>query len=163
MRNLVEKTGETTNIGVEREGEILFLSQVETQANIRAFFQSRTRAPLHASGIRKALLSRFDHGRVDKLIPEDRLEQFTMKTIFDKAKLLAELEHIERQGWALDDEEHTHDMRCIAAPIINHLGEAIGRISVSGPSDRMLDNSLASLGKVVRGAALNLSHRLGTP
>ncbi|KXF92298.1 HTH-type transcriptional regulator BhcR [Phaeobacter inhibens] len=163
MRNLMEVTGETANIGIEREGEILFLSQVETHANIRAFFQPGARAPLHASGIGKALLSRFDRARVDKLIPQDRLEQFTMKTIFDKTRLFEELDHINRQGWALDDEERTQGMRCIASPVIDHLGEAIGGISVSGPSARMPDEKLVAMGNAVRKAASDLSNRLGAP
>jgi len=163
MRNLMELTGETANIGIERDGEVLFLSQVETHANIRAFFRPGTRAPLHASGIGKALLSRIDRTRVDKLIPDERLTQFTIKTIFDKSKLLSELDHIKRQGWALDDEERTHGMRCIAAPVIDHLGEAIGGISISGPSERMPDEKIAWMGNAVREAAHDLSHRLGAP
>ncbi len=163
MRSLMETTGETANIGIERDGEVLFLSQVETQANIRAFFQPGTRAPLHASGIGKALLAHFDRVRVDKLIPQGRLEQFTMKTIFDKTKLFEELDQINRRGWALDDEERTHGMRCIASPVIDYLGEVIGGISVSGPSARMPDEKLAEMGNAVREAALDLSHRLGAP
>ncbi len=163
MRNLMEKTGETANIGIERDNEVLFLSQVETQANIRAFFQPGTRAPLHASGIGKALLSRFDQERINQLLPNNRLEQFTMKTIFDKAKLMIELDHINCRGWALDDEERIHGMRCIAAPVTDYLGEVIGGISVSGPSERMPDEKLTTMGKAVREAAQDLSRRLGAP
>ncbi|WP_298934570.1 HTH-type transcriptional regulator BhcR [uncultured Ruegeria sp.] len=161
MRGLMEATGETANIGIEREGQIIFLSQVETQSNIRAFFQPGTRTPLHASGIGKALLSCYDRARIDQLLPNARLEQFTMKTLFDKEKLLAELDHSRRRGWALDDEERTHGMRCVAAPIIDFFGEAVGGISVSGPADRMPDERLAEIGNIVRGAAKELSHRLG--
>lgn len=163
MRQLMEATGETANIGIEREGEILFLSQVETQSNIRAFFQPGTRAPLHASGIGKALLSQYDRARIDRLLPEARLEEFTMKTLFDKDQLLAELDLIHRRGWALDDEERTHGMRCVAAPITDFTGEAVGGISVSGPSDRMPDERLTEIGGIVRDAALDLSRRLGAP
>lgn len=163
LRDLMEFTGETANIGIERDGEVLFLSQVETHANIRAFFRPGTRAPLHASGIGKALLSRMDRARVDKLLAGDRLEQYTIKTIFDKSKLIAELDHIKKQGWALDDEERTHGMRCIAAPVIDHVGETVGGISVSGPSDRMPNEKIAIMGNAVREAALDLSHRIGAP
>jgi len=42
MRKLMEVTGETANLGIERGGEIVFLSQVETHASIRAFFPPGT-------------------------------------------------------------------------------------------------------------------------
>ena len=40
MRKLMEATGETANLGIQQEGSVLFLSQVETQASIRAFFSA---------------------------------------------------------------------------------------------------------------------------
>jgi IclR family acetate operon transcriptional repressor len=36
---------------------VLFVSQVETHASIRAFFPPGTLSPMHASGIGKALLA----------------------------------------------------------------------------------------------------------
>jgi len=38
LRSLMEATGETANLGIEQNGHVLFVSQVETHASIRAFF-----------------------------------------------------------------------------------------------------------------------------
>lgn len=38
MRHLMDATGETANLGIEQNGHVLFVSQVETHASIRAFF-----------------------------------------------------------------------------------------------------------------------------
>jgi IclR family acetate operon transcriptional repressor len=53
----MERTGETANLGIARDGHVLFVSQVETHASIRAFFPPGTLSPMHASGIGKALLA----------------------------------------------------------------------------------------------------------
>ena len=73
MRDLMASSGETSNLGIERDGDVLFVSQVETHESIRAFFPPGTRAPLHASGIGKALLSAFDDERLEELL--DRMQR----------------------------------------------------------------------------------------
>lgn len=163
MRRLMEATGETANLGIERDGQVLFLGQVETQSTIRAFFPPGSRAPLHASGIGKALLSRYDRRRIDRLLPGQALDRFTPKTIVDRDRLIAELAEIAGRGWALDDAEKSEGMRCVAAPILDYLGEAVAGISVSGPADRMPDGKLAEVGALVRAAARDLSQGLGAP
>ncbi len=67
MRELMLETGETSNLGIEKDGNVLFISQVETHESIRAFFPPGTLSPLHASGIGKALLSTYDEDRLSAL------------------------------------------------------------------------------------------------
>ena len=57
MRGLMEATGETSNLGIERQGNVMFINQVETHETIRAFFPPGTISPMHASGIGKALFA----------------------------------------------------------------------------------------------------------
>ena len=59
MQHLRDQTGETSNLGIERDGNVVFVAQVETHESIRAFFPPGTQAPMHASGIGKALLSMY--------------------------------------------------------------------------------------------------------
>ena len=59
------------------------------------------------------------------------------RTITDPARLAAELAAIRARGWAVDDEERTEGMRCIAAPIFNEFREAMAGVSISGPVVRM--------------------------
>ena len=68
MRRMVERTGETANLGVPDSGDIVFVSQVETQQPIRAFFPPGTRGHMHASGIGKALLAEMSPERVAGIV-----------------------------------------------------------------------------------------------
>lgn len=52
-------------------------------------------------------------------------------------------------------------MRCIAAPLFNEYGEAIGGISISGPSVRIDDDRLETLGSLVRRTADELTRAIG--
>lgn len=74
LRALMEATGETANLGVETDGQVLFVSQVETHASIRAFFPPGTMSPMHASGIGKALLAQKPPQEVARIIKRHPLQ-----------------------------------------------------------------------------------------
>lgn len=157
MRRLMETTGETANLGIERNGAVLFLSQVETHASIRAFFPPGTLSPIHASGIGKALLAQMDTAQRDRCLAIGGLEAFTPNTIVEHADLLANLQLIRERGFSFDDEERTLGMRCIAAPVFDINREAVAGISVSGPTSRVGDATLKELIGPVMEAARELT------
>ena len=79
LRNLMEETGETANLGIENNGNVLFLSQVETHAPIRAFFPPGTLSPLHASGIGKVLLTQYTLPKLEKFIKDEKFSNAAKK------------------------------------------------------------------------------------
>ena len=162
MRSLMEEIGETANLGIEKSGSVLFVSQVECLETIRAFFPPGTQSPMHASGIGKALLSLYSQERLDRMLRRRTLEKFTEQTIVDPDALRRELKDIRRKGYAVDNEERTMGMRCVAAPIIDLHGEAVAGISVSGPTHRMTQSRLEQISLLVSEGALNLSQGPGT-
>lgn len=163
MRDLMARTGETSNLGIECDGDVLFVSQIETHETIRAFFPPGTRSPLHASGIGKALLSAFSDERLDIFLGSAKFTRFTDKTIANARQLREAIEETRRRGYSFDDEERTIGMRCVAASIINGYGEAVAGISVSGPTIRMPDKRVREIGQLVSEAADEISRQLGSP
>ena len=160
MQALMRETGETANLGVERGDEVVFLSQIETHEAIRAFFPPGTVSPLHASGIGKALLAWGPADRSARLAAAG-LAAFTPRTLTSAADLAADLAATRARGWALDDEEKTPGMRCIAAPIFNAYGEPVAGLSVSGPAFRLPPERAAALGALVRAAADGVTAAIG--
>jgi IclR family acetate operon transcriptional repressor len=166
LRKLMEQTGETANLGTERNGFVLFLGQVETHASIRAFFPPGTLSPMHASGIGKALLAHMDEDRLSRLLDgrgrtTPVLEPFTEHTITDAGTLRADLAETRRRGYAIDGEEKNLGMRCIAAPVFDMTQEAVAGISVSGPTSRVGEDQIEFLSNAVRQAASDLSLAIG--
>ena len=161
MRHLMEATGETANLGIMQDTSVLFVSQVETRASIRAFFPPGTLAPLHASGIGKALLAEMPQERFEKIVEAEDLEGFTEKTLTDADCLIADLLVTRERGHAIDDEENNLGMRCLAAPVFDVHGEAVAGISVSGPTSRMSADKKPSLAEAVMQAAADLTAAIG--
>jgi len=161
MQKLMRLIGETANLGIERDDWVLFVSQVESSQTIRAFFPPGTRNPMHASGIGKTLLANFPKDRVQKIIAEQGLERFTDSTITDPDHLFKELGTIKSKGYAVDDEERTEGMRCIAAPIFDAYGEPIAGLSISGPTFRIPQNATNEIGEIVSDFAREVTRQLG--
>lgn len=161
LRKLMEDSGETANLGIEQEGSVLFLSQVETHASIRAFFPPGSLSPMHASGIGKTLLAEMDEDRLTRRLKATKLESFTSRTITDANELRRDLETIRQRGYAIDNEEKNEGMRCIAAPVFDINNEAIAGISVSGPTSRVEEAQVERLSKLVMDAAGQLTAAIG--
>lgn len=161
LRALMEETGETANLGVERGGKVLFLNQVETHETIRAFFPPGTLSDMHASGIGKALLAYMEPRRLKYWLANRSLEVFTPHTIAESEALKAELEAIRARGYSIDAEERNIGMRCIAAPVFDMYGEAVAGISVSGPTSRISIEIMEAVSSAVMEAASELSNAIG--
>ena len=161
MDALMRETGETANLGVEVGDEVLFLSQVETHEAIRAFFPPGTKAPMHVSGIGKALLGWYSEDRVQAIIARRGLERFTTLTHSSVSALLRDLAHTRARGYAIDDQERAEGMRCVAAPIFNSHAEPVAGLSVSGPAFRMSLSEASRFGALVRAAADRVTEATG--
>ena len=161
LRSLMETTGETANLGVERGGKVLFLNQVETHESIRAFFPPGTLSDMHASGIGKALLAYMEPRRLKYWLADRDLQVFTPHTIAESTALQTELEATRARGYSIDAEERNIGMRCIAAPVFDMYGEAIAGISVSGPTSRIGPESTQTVSGAVMRAAAELSTAIG--
>ena len=161
LQRLMSETGETANLAIIDDGDMVFVSQVETHNPIRAFFHMGTRSPMHACGAGKALLAQLAREDIERLLQRKGLPEFTPKTLTRPHLLFAEIETTRTRGWAYDDEERYAGMRCIAAPVFNAHGDAVAGISVSGPTVRFTEKDISLFSTAVRRAAADLTERIG--
>lgn len=161
LRTLMEKTDETANLAIADQGDVVFISQVETHNPIRAFFRPGTRGYMHASGIGKALLAGMKRKEVEKILEKRGCPSFTDKTLTTPSALFDDLAAIRERGWSLDDEERYLGMRCIAACVYNSFGESVAGISVSGPTARFSDEAVAEIAPMVMKAAGDVTRLIG--
>jgi IclR family acetate operon transcriptional repressor len=97
--------------------------------------------------------------RVARLVARG-LARFTPHTLTDGAALAAELAATRARGWALDNEERSPGMRCVAAAIFNEYGEPVAGISVSGPTVRLTPEAAARFGPLVQAAAADITRSI---
>src|SRR5690606_30633135 len=90
-----------------------------------------------------------------------RLERFTPHTITDTARLRAHLDDVRRRGFAVDNEEYTIGIRCIAVPVLDFSRRVVAGLSVSVPAIRFTPSHRERARALLLDAASKLSSRLG--
>ena len=161
MRRLMEDLGESVNLAVLDGGQAIYLSQVECRQMIRAHALPGGRAPLHGSGVGKALLAALAPERAAALVGDLAMPALTPNTVTKRDALLAALEIVREAGYAVDDEEQSLGMRCVAAAIHDENAEPVAAVSITGPSARVGADRIDAIGARVRAAALEITDAFG--
>jgi len=89
------------------------------------------------------------------------LERLTGHTIVRPLVLRAQLQGIRRRGFAIDDEENSEGVRCVAAPVFDETGEVVAALSISGPKSRLHDAAVERFAPLVRTTALEITAAYG--
>lgn len=161
MFRLMERCGETANLAVEDSGLAVYVAQIECHQVMRAIARPGGRAAMHNSGVGKMLLATMSDQEVKDIIDLHGMTSTTARSHQSFSDLLTDLEAIRERGYAIDDEENSVGLRCVAASIFDEHGHAIASLSVSGPTARIDDELLPILGRDVTEAARKITQELG--
>ncbi|MCP4328890.1 MAG: helix-turn-helix domain-containing protein [Alphaproteobacteria bacterium] len=161
MQELMEQAGETANLAVENDGIAVYLAQIECAQVMRAFVVPGSQAPLHCSGVGKALLAAQAEATVAKMVRKRGLLKLTPNTITSPAVLRDELIECRRKGYAYDDEEQAIGLRCVASVIYDEYTRPLAALSVSGPKARIDDERLPVIGTTVKAMAGRITTEMG--
>jgi IclR family transcriptional regulator, acetate operon repressor len=162
LERVSEQTGETINLGVERDGMIEQIAQVDSVYVIGVGNWLGRPVPLHCTALGKVLLA---YGAAS--LPAGRLERPTERTITGRAELAADLARVRAQGYAITDSELEPGLVAVAAPVRRAGGAVVAALSVSGPATRLTPARLPVVAAqcVAQAGALSrvLGHRPGDP
>ncbi|MGV9797948.1 IclR family transcriptional regulator [Mycobacterium sp. NPDC003449] len=157
---LARATGETVHVVVPEPPDVVYVDKIESPRSVRMISRIGSRQPMHSSGVGKAVLA-FASAEVWDAVIAGGLAQRTPRTITDPDELRAEMGRIRARGYAVDDIENEADIRCVAAPVLDHTGHAVAALSVAGPSMRVTTERVPDLASHVTRAAKAASGRLG--
>ena len=160
LRELRDQTHETARLTVLSEDQGVCIEQVETTLPMRIQTPIGGSLLLHCSSTGKAMLA-FQPPEFIAQIARS-MEIFTPATLANSRALLAELEQIRRDGFAVNRGERFAGVHGVAAPVRNSNGIVAAAIGISGPAERLNYRALRKYGPLVRGVAERLSHDLGS-
>jgi len=161
LQTLTATTSETSNLVVLQGHEIVYVDQVVSPRLVRMFTEVGRRSPLYCTGAGKAILSALSPHQVAAYLSSTMLEPITPYTLTSASALRQELDVAQQRGYAVDNEEREEGVRCVAAPIFDHMGLCIAALSISGPTTRVTAERVHELGSMVRDAAAACSIQLG--
>ncbi len=161
MRRLAEIIGQPVHLAILEGTDVIYIEKVELVNSIRMYSQIGRRAPVHCSAIGKILLAGLNTERLQEVLENIKFKKYTPNTILSKEGLKREVQRVSAQGWAVDNEEHEPDIRCIAAPIFDYTNKIIAAVSVSGESRIINPKSDLETARYVIETAANISKRMG--
>jgi DNA-binding IclR family transcriptional regulator len=154
--------GLAANLAILRHDELFYLATAEGPKAPKLFTMIGKRAPLHATGMGKALLAHLAPAEREAILARISYPRFTRFTAGSAAELEPMLQETVARGYATEREELAFGRACVAAVIRDASGAVLAATSISGPLSALdLDHREDQLAARVIEMADTISHRLG--
>lgn len=142
LQSLHEATHHTANLGI-RDGDAgVYIDKIETpDYGIKLFSEVGKRFPLYCTAMGKVLLA-FGKAEDRDAYLARSFNGLTPNTIVDPLMLRRELDRVREEGYALDREEITRGVMCVAAPIFGAQEAVVGAVSIAFPAYIQTDRSI---------------------
>jgi len=145
LRELVDQTGETCNIGILDQGEVVYIERIEGSSPLRLQLDIGSRVPFYCTAIGK-LLAASQHKNVrSRLLNTLERKQHTAHTLMEPEALELEFKTIRSQGYSFNNEEFVQGLNAIAVPINNSKNQPVAGLAVHAPALRMNRQQALSL------------------
>jgi len=161
MRKLRDAVGETVNLGLADQGDVVFLTQVESRELMRAMGRPGGRLPLACTAMGQAILAAMSDQDVSAYLQKYGLPRLTPNSIARPTKLHQALAETRRTGYAVDHEENAAGLRCVAGVIHDEHRRPIAAVSIAGPTVRVTLRRVPEVGRAVMAAAREITLAIG--
>ena len=125
--------------GIRSGNEVLYIDKIESTQSIRMSSKIGMRLPLHCTAMGKAFLSQMDDDAICTLYPDEQLPVMTPHTVSTRTELLSQVHRFRDLGYAMENEENTENVSCIAVCVSEHDHAPVYALSFSIPSFRMTE------------------------
>jgi len=163
LKRLSEDTQEAVHLGVLDEGEVVYVSKVDSLRPIRIASRIGARVPAHCTALGKSLLAYMPAEEAAAVLRRHPPVPRTSRTRTRPEDVLASLEEVRRDGYSLDLLENEEGIICVGAPIFDNTGALLAAVSISGPDFRSADEAVATTARLVQRCARDISANLGFP
>ena len=162
VRTTARMCNETVHLAVLDGNEVLYVAKEEGTNTIRMVSAVGKRFPAYATGVGKVLLANLSDAELIQRIPDDSiLPIITPNTVTNPSELRTLIAATRNNGYALDYEESTPGLCCVAAPVYDAQGQIVAGMSISVPNIRFTDERRIQLLDLIRTQANSLSTILG--
>ena len=161
LEQLHERFGETVNLGVAVQAQVVYIDILERTSGLRTTVQVGSGDPMVSTALGKAILSSMTAEEAHAVYSRQAPARRTPRTIVDWKQFRAELASTAARGYAVDNEENEIGSRCVAAAIFDAGGRPSAAMSISGPVSRIRDDQLAEIGEQLIEAAATVERLIG--
>jgi IclR family transcriptional regulator, KDG regulon repressor len=162
MKDVCRHTKQNTHLAILDSGEVVFIAVEQPRDAITISISIGTRESASQTALGRAILAFTEKKSIDEIIKNSPMKKYTPKSIISRPALDTALSGIRDSKLAVDNEEYKPGVICFASPVLNHKGQAVCSIGISG-LDRLIMPCYDEYGEIVRQAGLKASALLGLP
>ena len=128
---LRQESQEAVHLAMLRGDKVVYIDKLDTPSGLSLATYVGFATDLHAAAGGKVLLAGLKDDAVKGIYKNKSLKGYGKNTITRLPALMAELDRIRKQGYAVDNEEYYEGVRCVAAPVRSG-GQVVASISITG-------------------------------
>lgn len=137
-----EQIGESCSVSVLDGTEVVYISRRMTQHIMSISLNVGTRLPAVVTSMGRVMLADKSIEELNAILEKVQLKSFTEYTLVNKQTLKDELLKVQKQGYAIINEELELGLRSMAVPIYNEQGEVVAAINVGTHAARISEQEL---------------------
>jgi DNA-binding IclR family transcriptional regulator len=160
LQELAQTTEETSSLFVRLGFKRILVERVEGLRPLRFVLPIGERLPLHV-GAGKVLAAAMPEAELCRMLDELGEMHLVSGEPLARQELLAELERVRRQGYAVSMGERMLGIVAVAAPVIDADGATVAAVSLAGAKEMMTPEKIEWVSIAVRDAARMISERYG--
>jgi IclR family pca regulon transcriptional regulator len=162
LEQLAQDTEESCSASILEGTDIVYVARASQRRVMSIGLNVGSRLPAYCASMGRVLLAALPERERIRLLEATDRPKLTEKTLTEMPALLAEIEKIGREGFAINDEELEIGLRSIAVPLVDGAGRVVAAINVGAQAARVSVERMRSefLPKMRRIQA-ELAHVLG--
>jgi DNA-binding IclR family transcriptional regulator len=142
-------------------GEVVCMATAEVPRLLTFFMRVSERTPYHAGASARAILAFRSPEFITEALQRETMTRYTDRTPTTIPEVVKVLRDVQRNGYAVCDEEMEVGVTALAAPIFDLSGQAVAALTAVAPSDRLSGAKRADAVACLQSCALRVSEGLG--
>ena len=139
LEELARQTGDVAHLLVLHGNFAVCIERFQGSHSLQGAAPIGMPLPLHVGASPKLLLAYLPEAEREQHIKDLKLISFTPKTITDVQNLRDALEHIQQQGYAIDEGDYEIGIMAVGAPVRDHTGRVVAGVTLTTPATRWDD------------------------
>lgn len=137
LEQLSSTIHESCSASILESNDVLYIARASYQRVMSINLRIGSRLPIYCSSMGRVLLAALPRDAVRTMLEEVELVQFTAKTCVDIDQLVALIDQVREQDYAVVDEELEIGLRSIAVPARDSRGNVVAALNIGANASRV--------------------------
>ena len=158
LEQLRDATRESIHLALLRDQDVVDICTAGSRQAVTVARGAGRRDPASCTATGKIMLASLTNGELQNFFAQGPLPAMTSRSITTRKAMIAELDRVRMDGYAIDDQELSEDVCCIGVPIQGGAGRVVAALSIAMPKERFKAGNVAHWVRLLQDTAGRISN-----